>query len=105
MPTTCVVCNGSCGALATVKDGVLIKLDGNPDAPPNRGKLCLKGLSSVMMLYDPYRLKAPLIRTNPEKGIGADPRWKEISWDEALNIIVERLKKIREEDPKNCSGS
>ncbi|MEM2704198.1 MAG: molybdopterin-dependent oxidoreductase, partial [Candidatus Bathyarchaeia archaeon] len=99
IPTTCVMCYSCCGIIATVKDGLLIKLDGNPDAPPNQGKMCLKGLSSIMLLYDPYRVKAPLIRTNPEKGIGIDPKWKEISWEEAINIIVERLKKIREEDP------
>jgi molybdopterin-containing oxidoreductase family molybdopterin binding subunit len=53
-----------------------------------------------MGLYDPYRIKTPLKRSNPEKGLGIDPGWQEISWDEALDTIAERLKKIREEDPR-----
>jgi molybdopterin-containing oxidoreductase family molybdopterin binding subunit len=100
IPTTCGMCYSSCALLATVRDGILVRLRGNPECPQNEGKICLKGLSSIMLLYDPYRLKVPLIRTNPEKGIGVDPRWREISWEEAVRIVVDKLKKIKEEDPK-----
>jgi molybdopterin-containing oxidoreductase family molybdopterin binding subunit len=53
-----------------------------------------------MLLYDPNRVNVPLKRTNPEKGIGVDPKWVEISWDEALDIMTEKLKKIKAEDPR-----
>jgi anaerobic selenocysteine-containing dehydrogenase len=53
-----------------------------------------------MGLYNPYRVKGPLKRTNPEKGPNVDPGWVEITWDEALNTVAEKFKKIREEDPR-----
>ncbi|MEE8448617.1 MAG: molybdopterin-dependent oxidoreductase, partial [Thermodesulfobacteriota bacterium] len=62
--------------------------------------LCPRGLSGIMLLYDPNRVNVPLKRTNPEKGIGIDPGWKEISWEEALTVIAEKLKKILKEDPR-----
>jgi len=42
-----------------------------------------------MALYNPYRIKAPMIRTNPEKGLDVDPKWKEVTWDEALDYAAE----------------
>jgi anaerobic selenocysteine-containing dehydrogenase len=53
-----------------------------------------------MGLYNPYRVKTPLKRTNPKKGLHEDPGWVEISWDEALDMVAERLKAIRETDPR-----
>jgi molybdopterin-containing oxidoreductase family molybdopterin binding subunit len=53
-----------------------------------------------MTLYNPHRVNVPLKRTNPEKGLEVDPGWVEITWDEALDTIAERLGKIREEDPR-----
>jgi molybdopterin-containing oxidoreductase family molybdopterin binding subunit len=54
----------------------------------------------MMLLYDPNRVNFPMKRTNPQKGIGIDPKWVEISWDEALDTITERLRKIRTNDPR-----
>ena len=54
----------------------------------------------MMLLYDPSRVNTPLKRTNPEKGIGVDPKWMEISWDEALDTITEKLRKIKADDPR-----
>lgn len=77
--TACSMCNQVpfCGLRATIKDGQIVRVDGNPDHPKN--KPCLKGLSSVQALYDPNRLLYPVKRTNPKKGIGEDPRWERIS--------------------------
>jgi anaerobic selenocysteine-containing dehydrogenase len=61
----------------------------------------------VMGLYNPYRVKTPLVRTNPEKGLDVDPMWKEVTWDEALDLVAERLKEVREKDPRGfvmCEG-
>jgi anaerobic selenocysteine-containing dehydrogenase len=100
IPTQCRRCQAMCGILAHRVNGVVVRLEGNPDSyAGSRGGLCPKGLAGLQLLYDPNRLKVPLKRTNPEKGIGVDPKWKEISWDEALNEIAARLKKVREEDP------
>ena len=57
-----------------------------------------------MTLYSPNRVTTPLKRTNPEKGIGVDPKWVEISWAEAIDTVVEKLKKVRAEDPRGFIG-
>ena len=77
-----------------------MEIKGDPDCPNSRGKICSKGAAGIMTLYDPYRVKTPLKRTNPEKGIGVDPGWVPISWDEALDILEEKLTKVRKEDPR-----
>src|SRR3989304_4438623 len=53
-----------------------------------------------MGLYDPHRVRAPLRRSNPQKGIGVDPGWVEITWEEALDTVAARLKRVKEDDPR-----
>lgn len=98
--SACKMCLHGCGIRVRVQDGVAVKIEGDPNNLNNRGKLCPKGQSGIMRLYDPNRIKTPVRRTNPEKGLGVDPKWEPISWDEALDIVGKRLKKIREEDPR-----
>ena len=100
IPSSCALCYGSCSILAHRVDGVIVKVEGNPASEVGKGRLCGKGISGLAMHYDPHRLTKPLRRTNPEKGIGINPGWKEISWDEALEEIAGRLKRIRAEDPR-----
>ena len=98
--SSCALCYGTCSTLVHRVDGVVVKIEGNPDSVIGKGKLCGKGVSGIMAHYDPYRLKKPLRRTNPDKGIGIDPGWKEISWEEALNEVAAQLKRVRAEDPR-----
>ena len=100
IPTVCDMCYNACTVRARRRDGVVTKVEGIPEAGPNYGKVCAKGNAAPMSLYDPNRILYPLRRTNPEKGFGVDPKWERISWDEALNIICEKLKEVREEDPR-----
>ncbi len=100
LPSSCSLCYSNCSIMAHRVDGVITKIEGNPDSVAGLGRLCGKGVSGIMTHYDPHRLTTPLRRTNPEKGIGIDPGWKEISWDEALSETTEWLMKIREEDPR-----
>jgi molybdopterin-containing oxidoreductase family molybdopterin binding subunit len=100
VPSTCGLCYGTCSILGHRKDGVLVKIEGNPQSAVGRGRLCGKGVSGIMTLYDPNRLDRPLRRTNPEKGKGVDPGWKAITWEEALDEIVGRLRKVHEDDPR-----
>ncbi len=98
--TQCRRCQSECAMRAHRVNGVVVKLEGNPDSSVgSRGGLCSKGLSGLQVLYDPNRLKTPLRRTNPEKGIGVDPKWKELSWDEALDEIAAKTKAAIEKDP------
>ena len=100
IPTICSICRSFCSIKAHVVNGVVVSVEGNPESPANLGKMCAKGKAQIMSLYDPNRPLVPLKRTNPEKGIGVDPKWVEITWEEALNTITEKLKRIRQEDPR-----
>jgi len=57
--STCAGCSQSCGILIKTREGRPIKIDGNPDHPVNRGKICAKGQASILNLYDPNRLRKP----------------------------------------------
>ncbi|MDP6509634.1 MAG: molybdopterin-dependent oxidoreductase [Dehalococcoidia bacterium] len=99
IPSACSICYNQCGIKVHRVNGVVVKIEGNPDSALGMGRLCPRGLAGIQMLYDPHRVNHPLRRTNPEKGIGVDPQWERISWDEALDIITERLSKIRQDNP------
>lgn len=100
-PATCPAChNPICGTQVKVVDGVAVELKGDPNSPTNQGRLCPRGLSVLGGLYHPYRVKKPLKRTNPEKGLDIDPGWVEISWDEAMEITTQKLKECLESDPR-----
>ncbi|MFQ5872830.1 MAG: molybdopterin-dependent oxidoreductase [Dehalococcoidia bacterium] len=100
IPTTCTMCYNSCAIQVLVRDGVATAIEGLPGAPPNYGKTNAKTKSMLAELYNPHRVIKPLRRTNPEKGLEVDPKWEEIAWEEALNIIAERLKDLRERNPR-----
>lgn len=90
--TACSLCMNYCGLYAYVEDGTVVKLEGDPKNPRNRGHLCAKGLSGFLNAYSPKRITKPLIRTNKEKGLNVDPKWKEISWDEAFQIVSDKVR-------------
>jgi anaerobic selenocysteine-containing dehydrogenase len=89
--SVCRSCHGGCGTLLHVKDGVLVKVAGDPQSPLNHGRLCPIGTVTGDIVNHPDRLKYPQRRVGP-RGSG---QWKRISWDEALDEIVERLNAIR----------
>lgn len=90
-PTFCDLCFWKCGAIATVRDGKLWKIEGNPLDPLSRGRLCPRGTGGVGAHFDPDRLRSPLIRVN-ERG---EEKWKAVTWDEALNFVAEKMQKIK----------
>ena len=100
VPSSCALCYGTCSILAHRVDGTVIKIEGNPDSAVGKGRLCGKGVSGIMTHYDPNRLRYPMRRTNPKKGLYEDPGWKRISWTEALDEIAEVLRKVRADDPR-----
>ena len=85
--TSCRACVANCGAIATVKNGRVIKIEGDPRHPMSQGRLCAKGLSGIQALYNPNRNKYPLVRVG-ERG---ENKWKRVSWDEALDLIADKL--------------
>lgn len=102
VPTVCEMCVNKCAAIAKVKDGRVIKLDPNPLFPKSRNMLCARGAAGIHALYDPDRIKYPLIRAG-ERG---DGKYRRVSWDEAYEYIKDKLVKIldEEEDNRSCIG-
>jgi anaerobic selenocysteine-containing dehydrogenase len=94
------MCLHGCGIKVLVKDGVALKIEGDPTNPDNLGKLCPKGNAGLARLYDPKRIRKPMKRTNPKKGPGVDPGWVEIEWEEAFQVTARELKRVRQEDPR-----
>jgi anaerobic selenocysteine-containing dehydrogenase len=97
--TTCYMCACRCGIDVHLKDGRVAYIEGNRDHPVNKGVLCAKGSAGIMQVNSPARLRAPLLRTGP-RGSG---QFKEISWDEALDLAVSWLKPIRETAPEKLA--
>ena len=92
VPGMCQLCSTVCGIMGHVKDGRLIKIEGNPNDPNSRGRVCARGQAGLNHLYHPERLLYPLKRV----GARGEGKWKRITWDEALDEISEKLKAIRE---------
>jgi anaerobic selenocysteine-containing dehydrogenase len=92
------MCACRCGIRVHLKDGEIRYIDGNPAHPLNKGVICAKGASGIMKQKSPARLTYPMKRkAGSERGAG---EFERISWDEALELLGTRLKKIRAEDPK-----
>lgn len=92
VPTMCELCFWKCGVNAYVKDEKVYKLEGNPKHPLSNGKLCPRGTGGgIGALYDPDRLQRPLIRTK----VGDQEKWREASWDEALDYTAKRLMEVK----------
>jgi len=93
VPTFCDICFWKCNAIATVRDGVLWKIEGNPDDPLSSGRLCPRGTGGVGAHFDPDRLRRPLLRAS----VRGEERWTEVTWDEALSHVAEKLRQIEKE--------
>lgn len=100
IPTVCSLCYSNCAVRVHRVNGVLVAIEGDPNSPLTQGGICAKGKSGIQLLYDPNRLNYPVKRTNPQKGIGIDPKWQRISWDEALDTIAAKLREVYLTNPR-----
>lgn len=94
--SACRMCHGSCGVLVHVRDNRVVKLEGDPESPVSRGRICPKGLASIDHMYHPDRITHPLKRTG-ERGEG---KWARICWDEAYDIMVRQITTLQERHGK-----
>ena len=95
--STCYMCACRCGIKVTVENNKVRFIQGNLNHPVNKGVLCAKGSAGIMKQYSPAKLKKPLKRKpGSERGTGD---FVEIEWDEALDVLTERLRNIRSTNP------
>ncbi|HJQ21314.1 MAG TPA: 4Fe-4S dicluster domain-containing protein [Gemmatimonadaceae bacterium] len=85
--TVCRECAAACGVIAETRDGRVIKLEGNPAHPLNRGALCARGQAAVQGLYNPDRFRTPLIRNGSA--------WRAATWDEAIKFLAQKVGELR----------
>ena len=90
--TSCNFCSCGCGMIAAVRDGKLLTMEGDYDHIVNRGALCVKGISMFATHTSPNRLTTPRYRAP-----GSD-HWEEISWDDAISRVAQRVRKTRDEN-------
>jgi thiosulfate reductase / polysulfide reductase chain A len=92
IPSMCEMCVWRCGLLAKVKEGRVVKLEGNPNHPHSKGNLCPRGQSGLMNTYDPDRVLTPLIRVG-QRGEG---KFRKATWEEALDLTASKMLEIKE---------
>src|SRR4030043_351596 len=88
----CLQCPRGCGLRIRSVMHWPVKLEGIKDYPMNKGRLCPKGQSGLQVLYDPDRIRHPLKR----KGKRGEENWEKISWDDAIRLVTQRLKTLRQ---------
>lgn len=91
-----------------VQDGVATRITPNfrfHQEHPAGGRVCVKAYGLIQKTYNPNRIQTPLKRGNPKKGLDENPQWIPISWDEALETLAGRLRKIREQGLVDGSGN
>jgi thiosulfate reductase / polysulfide reductase chain A len=90
IPTVCGLCKARCLVEGVVRNGRLHHIQGNIKSPFNGTKVCARGLAAVKLLYDPDRLKYPLMRS----GRRGEGKWTRISWQEAITVISSEIKRV-----------
>ena len=90
VPSVCPYCAVGCGQLVSVLDGKIVNIEGNPDSPVNEGRLCPKGATAMQLATSARRVDNPLYRAP-----GSD-HWQQITWDDMLNKLAQRIKDARD---------
>ncbi len=88
--TVCRACIAQCTVIASVRDGRVVKLEGDPQGPMSKGSMCAKGLAGIQALYNPNRNKYPMMRVG-ERGVN---NFKRVSWDEATDYVADKLMEV-----------
>lgn len=95
--STCAQCDAGCNINGRVREGRVLKLEGNPDSAINRGKMCGLGQAGVQHHYNPDRVREPLLR----KGSQGEA----ITWDKAYALIAEKLQGVSGEEIAFVTGA
>lgn len=90
--STCRECPAGCGNLAKNREGRIIKVEGNPLHPINKGKLCMRGQAAVQGIYNPDRIKTPLLKEKDG--------WRALSFSKAEDLLKSRIKEAAVKGPQ-----
>lgn len=108
VPTYCYQCVAGPDLLTVrVQDGIATEVESNFDAAevhPAAGRVCVKAYGLVQKANNPNRITSPMKRTNPKKGRDEDPGFVPISWDEALDLVAEKLNEVKAKGKTDTSG-
>jgi formate dehydrogenase major subunit len=91
VPSICPFCAVGCAQRVYKRDGQIIDIEGDPDSPISRGRLCPKGAATFQLVTGPHRLHNVLYR----KPHGTE--WETIPLDEAMDMVAERVRKTRDD--------
>ena len=94
--STCAQCDAGCNITGRIREGRVLKVEGNPDSAINRGKTCGLGQAGVQHHYNPDRVRAPLLRTGNSG--------EAITWEKAYALIAEKMKGVSGEEVAFLSG-
>jgi anaerobic selenocysteine-containing dehydrogenase len=94
--STCTQCDAGCSITGRIREGRVLKVEGNPDSTINRGKTCGLGQAGVQHHYNPDRIRSPLLR-NGNSG-------EEITWEKAYALIAEKMKGVSGDEAAFLSG-
>lgn len=94
----CLGCTSWCAKKVYVVDGRAIKVKANDSSKIHGGNDCPRAHLAIQQVYDPDRIKQPMKRTNPNKGIDEDPKFIPITWDEAIDTIADKIMDLRNND-------
>jgi anaerobic selenocysteine-containing dehydrogenase/Fe-S-cluster-containing dehydrogenase component len=89
--STCRECPAGCGILAKNREGRVVKIEGNPLHPINKGKLCMRGQAALQGIYNPDRLKTPLLKKNGN--------WQPLSFSKAESILKVKAGEVAQNGP------
>jgi anaerobic selenocysteine-containing dehydrogenase len=95
LATTCAGCTTFCAKQVYVQDGRALHVRGNEFCKTTGKAGCARQYLALQELYDQDRVRVPLKRTNPKKGRNEDPKFVPISWDEAIDLLADRLIALR----------
>ncbi|MDO8300206.1 molybdopterin-dependent oxidoreductase [Lacisediminimonas sp.] len=108
VPIYCYQCvSGPDLMTVEVEDGIAKRIESNyavKGEHPGGGRVCVKAYGIVQKTYNPNRIKQPMKRTNPRKGRDEDPGFVPISWDEALDLVADKLRQVRARGMLNDEG-
>lgn len=80
-----------CGLHLHIKDGKVVKVEGDPDHPISQGRLCVRCLTLAEYLYHPDRITTPMVRDKSDRGRN---RWEIVSWDDAIELAISKRNEI-----------